>query len=337
MNENKSLIRSLKGEPLKNPPCWLMRQAGRYLPEYKALRGQANGFMDFCFSPKLARDATLQPLARFDLDAAIIFSDILVIPHALGQQVWFEEGVGPQLGDLKLADLTAEGLTGRLGPVYEAIELVRSELPSGVALIGFAGAPWTVASYMIEGGTSRTFDRAKMFALQHPEAFQELLDLLVRAVGDHIIAQARAGAEVIQLFDSWAGVVPEALCDSWIMQPTARIVQRIKQEYPDVPVIGFPKGLRNYEKYVQVTGVDGISLDQTVSLQYAAERLQPEVTVQGALDPHILAVGGNLMDREVERQLKILNNGPYIFNLGHGVIPQTPPENVARLVEIVKR
>ena len=340
--DKKLLIRSLRGETLKSPSCWLMRQAGRYLPEYRSLRQQAENFLDFCFTPKLASEATLQPLQRFDLDAAIIFADILVIPHALGQKVEFTNGVGPVLDPIRdpkdLAKLSPERLAGVTAPVFETVATVKSKLPDPVALIGFAGSPWTVASYMIEGGTSRSFDHIKTFALRYPGEFLKLLDILVESTSEYLAGQIKSGAEVIQLFDSWAGVVPDAYKDKWIIEPTARIVNNIKERYPEVPVIGFPKGIGDWHlEYVEETGVDAIGLDQMFPIEKAAERLQPKVTVQGALDPHTLMIGGEALQKEVLRHIQTLNNGPYIFNLGHGVLPQTPPEHIEQLLGYIRQ
>ncbi len=339
--DKKLLIQSLRGEIFDTPPCWLMRQAGRYLPEYQQLRKKAKGFIDFCLTPELASQATLQPLNRFDLDAAIVFSDILLLPYALGQKVEFKENIGPVLDPIRtpgdIVSLSVERLSGITAPVYETIEIVKSKLPAKVALIGFAGAPWTVATYMIEGGTSRSFDRTKVFALQYPNDFQKLLDILVSATVVYLLDQIKAGAEVIQLFDSWAGVVPDICRESWIIKPTAKIISAVRRQFPEVPIIGFPRGIGvSYPEYVKETGVNGISLDQMFPLEKAAEMLQSKVTIQGALDPHILMIGGEQLRLEVQRQLQMLNKGAYIFNLGHGILPQTPPEHVEQLLSYIK-
>ncbi|MEQ8640504.1 MAG: uroporphyrinogen decarboxylase [Alphaproteobacteria bacterium] len=321
-------------------PVWLMRQAGRYLPEYRQTRQQASGFLDFCYSPALAAQATLQPLHRFDLDAAIIFSDILVVPQALGRKVWFVEGEGPKLAPLSdpadVDRLESSRLADDLAPVYEAIARVRAELKPPVALIGFAGAPWTLAAYMIEGSGSRDWAVARLFALRHPVAFARLLDRLADAIADHLIGQVRAGAQVLQIFDSWAGAIPAMDFAAWCIAPTRRLVARVHAAVPDVPIIGFPRGAGiGYQTYANDTGVSGISIDQGLAVHWAADTLQPQVTVQGNLDPMRLVAGGDGLDRAVDHITGALAGGPFVFNLGHGVVPQTPPEHVAQVVDRV--
>lgn len=327
------------------PPLWLMRQAGRYLPEYRRLRAKAESFIDFCLTPELAAEATLQPLRRFALDAAILFSDILVVPHALGQPVWFEEGSGPRLtpivGARDLTGLETHGLRRRLAAVYETVQRVRTALAaegmSEIALIGFAGAPWTVATYMVEGGASKDFAGVKAWAYADPDGFQALIDLLVEATCEHLEAQIEAGAEVVQLFDSWAGVLPESQFGRWVTAPTRAIVARVKARFPAVPIIGFPRGAGVlYRRYRVDSGVDALSLDTTVPLRWAARVLQPLGPVQGNLDPYLLVAGGAALEREVRRILEALAAGPFVFNLGHGVVPETAPERVAALVRLVR-
>ena len=338
---DKKLIRTLKGETLTPPPIWLMRQAGRYLPEYRATRARAKDFLDLCFTPELAVEVTLQPIRRYGFDAAILFSDILVLPHALGQRVWFEEGAGPRLEPLRdagdIARLRPDGLHDKLAPVYEALRTLCRELPKETTLIGFAGAPWTVASYMIEGQTSRDFVTAKTWAYRAPEEFAELIDVLVASVSDYLIAQVEAGAEVLQLFDSWAGVWPEAALRRWCLEPAAEIVRRVKAAHPEVPVILFPRGVGVlYEAFAAEAGAEGLSLDTGVPLAWARERLQGRVVVQGNLDPLLLIAGGAALEAGVSKILETLGNGPLIFNLGHGITPQAPPEYVERLVAQVR-
>ncbi len=338
---HKKLIRVLNGETLTPPPIWLMRQAGRYLPEYRAIRTQAKDFLNLCFTPELAIEVTLQPIRRYGFDAAILFSDILVLPHALGQQVWFEEGAGPRLEPLRnandIARLNPGGMHDKLASVYEALRGLSRELPQETTLIGFAGAPWTVASYMIEGQTSRDFAIAKTWAYRAPEEFNRLIDILVASTSDYLIAQAEAGAEVLQLFDSWAGVWPEAELRRWCLEPAVEIIRRVKAAHPEVPVILFPRGVGLlYETFAIETGAEGLSLDTTVPLTWARERLQERVTLQGNLDPLLLVAGGTALEMGVSKILETLGNGPLIFNLGHGITPQAPLEHVEQLVAQVR-
>ncbi len=337
----KTLLHVLKGETAIPPPIWLMRQAGRYLPEYRAIRVKAKNFLELCLTPDLAVEVTLQPIRRYGFDAAILFSDILVVPHALGQRVWFEEGVGPRLEPLQrsqeLARLSVDGLHETLAPVYETLRRLRVELPEQTALIGFAGAPWTVASYMIEGATSKDFAAAKTWAYRAPDEFALIIDLLVESTSDYLTAQVEAGAEVLQLFDSWAGVWPEAALRRWCLEPAAEIIRRVKVVHPDVPVILFPRGVGAlYEAFAGEAGAEGLGLDTTVPLAWAREHLQGSVALQGNLDPLLLVAGGAAMDQAVVRILDTLGAGPFIFNLGHGITPETPPEHVERLISQVR-
>jgi uroporphyrinogen decarboxylase len=339
--ETKPLLEALRGVTAKRPPFWLMRQAGRYLPEYRAIRQRVAGFLDLCFNPELAAEVTLQPVRRFGMDAAILFSDILVVPYALGQEVAFREGEGPVLRPVRnredLRQLSLTSLAERIAPVCETVRIVRRGLSGGTALIGFAGSPWTVATYMVEGGSSRDFERVKLWAFAEPDAFQSLIDLLVEATTRYLAAQIEAGAETIQLFDSWAGVLPEPHFRRWVIEPTKRIVATLRQVHPGIPIIGFPRmaGLQ-YRGYMSETGVDAVSLDTTVPLSEARDVLQPLGAVQGNLDPLLLVAGGKAMEAEVRRIVEVLVGGPFIFNLGHGIVPQTPPEHVARLAEIIR-
>lgn len=337
----KPFLRALNGEILPSPPCWLMRQAGRYLPEYRQVRSQANGFLDLCYSPDKATEVTLQPLRRYGFDAAILFSDILVVPDALGQSVRFQEGEGPKLTPVRTAkDLDAlamDGFQDRLRPVFETVSRLKTAIPTSTSLIGFAGAPWTVATYMVEGSGSKDYLEAKAMAYGQPDLFQRIIDLLVTATGDYLLRQIDHGAEAIQLFDSWAGVLPEDDFERWVIAPTRRLVERIKAERPGIPVIGFPRGAGAlYRPFVERTGVDAVSLDTGIPLEWAAEVLQPKVTIQGNLDPVKVVIGGSSLDQAVDRILSVCAKGPFIFNLGHGILQTTPPENVQRLVERIR-
>jgi uroporphyrinogen decarboxylase len=327
------LLRALAGEVLDPPPWWLMRQAGRYLPEYRALRAKAGDFVEFCLTPALAAEATMQPVQRFGMDAAILFADILLVPRALGQRVGFGDE-GPALEPVEeaagIAGLSLAGMAS-LEPVYETVRRCRAGLSSETALIGFAGAPWTVATYMVEGGGSRDFRRVKAWAYRDPSGFAALLDLIGEATLSYLSNQIAAGVDAVQLFDSWAGVLPEPEFERWVVVPTTRLVDRLKQAFPAVPVIGFPRGAGQlYEGYVAETGVDAVGIDTVVPLA-VARRLQSRVCVQGNLDPAALLVGGAPLADAVRTIRHTLGGGPLVFNLGHGVLPQTPPENVAEL------
>ncbi|HZH28650.1 MAG TPA: uroporphyrinogen decarboxylase [Azospirillaceae bacterium] len=338
---SKPFLRALAGETVGPVPFWLMRQAGRYLPEYREVRARAGGFLDLCYTPDLAAEVTLQPLRRYGMDAAIIFSDILVVPHGLGQKVWFAEGEGPRLEPVRdaagLGRLSRADLPGRLAPVYEAVRRVKAQLPDGTALIGFAGAPWTVACYMVEGAGSKEYRDVKGWAYGDPDGFQALIDLLVDATVDHLSLQVEAGAEALQLFDSWAGVLPETAFRRWVVRPTAKIAAALRARHPDVPLIGFPRAAgHHYETYADEAGVTALGLDTTVPVEWAAQRLQTRLPVQGNLDPVMLAVGGAAMEAEVVRILEALGRGPFVFNLGHGILQHTPPQNVAHLARILR-
>jgi uroporphyrinogen decarboxylase len=341
MTHPKTLLETLRGRKTDRTPVWLMRQAGRYLPEYRALRGQAKNFLDFCFTPDLAVEATLQPIRRYDLDAAIVFSDILVVPYGLGQKVWFEEGIGPLLDPIADTDALKGFETGRmieaLAPVYETLRRLKKELPEDRTLIGFAGAPWTLTSYMIEGGSSRDFAKAKLWAYGRPESFQKLIDLLVDAVALHLEAQVAAGAEVLQIFDSWAGALDTAAMRRWSLEPIQAIVTRLKKTAPGVPVIVFPRGVATgYRDFAEAGIGAAISLDQHIDPVWARDAVQSKSVVQGNLDPRWLVVGGGGMRSAVQRILDALGQGPLVFNLGHGCLPETPPEHVTELIATVR-
>lgn len=341
-SDEKVLVRALKGENFEKPPVWLMRQAGRYLPEYRATRTEAGSFLDLCFNPELAIEVTLQPIRRFGFDASILFSDILVVPLAMGQKVWFEEGKGPCLealtGHEDFSKLSTDAIHEKLEPVYKTIIGLRQELPKETTLIGFAGAPWTVASYMIEGGTSRDFMKGKSWAFRDPESFQTLIDLLVEATSSYLIKQVESGAEVLQLFDSWAGVWPEEQLRRWCLEPAKEIIARVKKASPKTPVILFPRGAGVlYRDFAKECGADGIGIDTTLPLTWARDELQDKVTLQGNLDPILLLAGGATLREHTKRILDTLGGGPFIFNLGHGILPQTPIAHVEELLELIRK
>ncbi len=331
------LVRALKGEVLDPPPVWLMRQAGRYLPEYRAVRAQAGGFLDLCYDPPLATEVTLQPIRRYGFDAAILFSDILVIPHALGRHLRFVENEGPKLEPLEgaadVARLDPEPMHARLAPVYEAVERIRGELDPDVALIGFAGAPWTLGCYMVEGQGSKDFAGTRLWAARDPELFGRLIRTLETSIVAYLERQIEAGADVVMLFDSWAGVLPADGFVRWCQEPLARITRALGARHPNVPVIVFPRGAGlNYADAARAIGSAGLALDTTVPVDWAAQTLPERPTLQGNLDPVALVAGGVALDAAVDRIRSAFRDRPHIFNLGHGVLQQTDPDNVARLV-----
>jgi len=338
---NKPVLRVLAGERLLEPPIWLMRQAGRYLPEYRAIRQQTDSFLDLCFNPKLAAEITLQPIRRFGFDAAILFSDILVVPHALGQHVRFESGEGPRLEALgepdDLCRLRGEIDHDVLAPVYETIARVKEQLPERVALLGFCGAPWTVATYMIAGRGSSDQSAARLYAYRYPGAFAELTELLVESSISYLARQFEAGVDAVQVFDSWAGVLPRDEFQKWCIEPMARIVTGLRQQCPHAKIIGFPRGAgTELPRYLAEVPVNAVGLDWTIELGFAREAIQKLRPVQGNLDPVVLLAGGLALDRGVDSIMQAFLDGPFIFNLGHGVLPDTPVENVARLVQRVR-
>jgi uroporphyrinogen decarboxylase len=335
------LISALKGNTIAPPPIWLMRQAGRYLPEYREVRREVGSFLDLCRTPRLAAEVTLQPLRRFDLDAAIVFSDILIVPYALGQKVEFVEAEGPRLepvrGPKDLMRLDGKAAENRLDPVYETLQLVVAELPAGVPVIGFCGAPWTVATYMVEGSGSKDQAETRLWAYRDPDGFRRLIDLLVETSIGYLLHQVEAGAGALQIFDSWAGGLPENEFARWCVAPTQAIVAGVKKQASEIPIIGFPRGCGALaEIYARETGIDAIGCDTAVPLAYMRDRLQSQVPVQGNLDPLLLVAGGTALKARVGEILAALSSRPFVFNLGHGIVPETPPEHVARLVEFVK-
>jgi uroporphyrinogen decarboxylase len=339
LKEEKKLLRVMGGQTVAVPPVWLMRQAGRYLPEYRALRAKAGSFWTMCMNPDMACEITLQPIRRFGFDTAIIFSDILVVPAALGIKVEFEENVGPVLEPISgVANLETDRhkWDGVLAPVYEALKLTRRALDSNTALIGFAGAPWTLATYMAQGRGSVDQRAAKLWFYRDPESFVRLLDLLGDCVVHHLAGQIDAGADVVQVFDSWASGLPERMFDVCVIAPTKRIVQKLRSTHPHAKIIGFPRAatLEGYERYARETGVDAVSLDTAVPMRWAAEKLN--VAIQGNLDPIALLAGGDALKQAADNILDATRGKPFIFNLGHGVLQETPPEHVAELVARVR-
>ncbi len=339
--QNKKIIRALNNEVMDTPPFWFMRQAGRYLPEYRKLRASTKNFLELCYTPDLAVEVTLQPLQRFKTDAAIMFSDILVVPDALGQKVEFREGEGPILEPIRnvqeIEKLDICRLHDHLAPVYEIINRLSKEIPKTTSLIGFAGAPWTLAIYMVEGKGGTECGTTRVWAYKDPNGFTALIDLLIEAVSMYLIKQVEAGAEVLQLFDSWAGVLPEDQYNRWIIEPNKKIVEKVRSFYPEIQIIGFPRNAGSkYKKFIHDTKIDGISIDHTVSLEWARDNLQPYTCVQGNLDNHTLLAGGDALENSVLKILDTLSDGPFIFNLGHGILPKTPPENVERVAELIK-
>lgn len=335
----KALLRSLAGKTLPRPPIWLMRQAGRYLPEYRAVREQAGGFLNLCYDPVLASEVTLQPVRRFGFDAAILFADILLIPQALGQKLWFETGEGPRLEILnnfnELKDVSE--IHEILSPVYETVKLVKSNLDDSTALIGFAGAPWTVATYMIAGRGTTDKAPARELLNNDPTRFFHLLDKLTQATVLYLSEQIKAGADAVKIFDSWAGSLAGNDFQRACIDPCVKIVADLKAMHPDIPIIGFPRGSSaEAENYLAQTRVDGIAIGEETDPIWARDHLQTKAAVQGNLDPKLLLTGGEKMKRAAMSIIEILGDGPHIFNLGHGITPDVDPRHVEELVRIVK-
>jgi uroporphyrinogen decarboxylase len=339
--ERRVLLDVLRGEATDPPPLWIMRQAGRYLPEYRALRTQAPNFLRFCLDPDLATEATLQPIRRYGFDGSILFSDILTVPYAMGVEVWFAEGEGPRLTPVRDA-AAAERLAfdpTRLAPVYETVRRVRAALPPATTLLGFAGAPWTVAAYIVEGSGSRDWIEAKRWAYGEGSraGFRVLIDRLVEATIEHLALQLEAGADAVQLFDSWAGSLDPAGFERFVIEPTQRIVAGLRARVPGARIIGFPRqaGVL-YPRYAAATGVDAVSLDTSVPLDWATAAIPAETALQGNLDPLRLLAGGASLDTAIDVIRRAVRSRRFIFNLGHGVLPPTPPEHVAQLVARVR-
>ncbi|MEX1180365.1 MAG: uroporphyrinogen decarboxylase [Cucumibacter sp.] len=322
----------------ERPPIWIMRQAGRYLPEYRQLREKTGSFLELCYTPKLASEVTLQPMRRFDLDAAIVFSDILVVPDALGQKVRFAEGEGPILEPFEaLGRLALDRAVERLRPVMETIVRVRAALSSEKTLIGFCGGPWTVATYMIGGTGSLDQAATRLFAFSQPAEFSALLEMLVEVSADYLAEQLKAGVDLVQIFESWGGNLDEELFRDFVIEPTRGLVERLRSKVPEATVIGFPRGAGPMiPSYIEATGVNALGLDETVPLDFARSTIRREVALQGNLDPLRLCAGGAQMQERVEAIISAFADRPHIFNLGHGIVPETPIENVAALVAQVK-
>ena len=339
----KQFLAPFSGQTLSPPPIWLMRQAGRYLPEYRATRVKAGSFLKLCYTPELAAEVTLQPIKRYGFDAAILFSDILVVPDALGQRLEFVEGEGPKLEPIRdvagLTRLDASRCAATFARVCETVALVRADLPNETALIGFCGAPWTVATYMVEGGGSKDQAETRLWAYRDAQGFQQLIDLLVATSITYLDGQVRAGADVLQIFDTWAGSLPEDEFKRWVTEPTRKIVTAMKALHPTIPIIGFARGAGvRAAAYGHETNVDGSGCDTSMPLTHM-NTLAKETgkVVQGNLDPLLLVAGGRQMEDRVRATLAAMSGTPFIFNLGHGIVPQTPPEHVARLVELVRK
>lgn len=338
----KKLLRSLSGEAMSVPPVWLMRQAGRYLPEYRATRAQAGDFLSLCYNPELAAEVTLQPIRRYGFDAAILFADILLIPEALGADLWFVTGEGPRLSTITgpegLKPLKGkDDIHDHLAPVYETVRILSKELPKETTLIGFAGAPWTVATYMIAG--RGTPDQGPAHALREgdPETFGALIDLLTDATIEYLDQQVKAGAEVVKLFDSWAGSLKGDAFTQYALKPAKRIIAELKSRHPDLPVIAFPREAGDaYKGFAKAVGADGLAIDTKVDPEWAAQHLQPDSCVQGNLDPKHMVTGGQALVDETRRIVDALKGGPHIFNLGHGITPDADPDNVHLLLETIR-
>ena len=343
MINSSRIISAIHDKPCYPPPIWLMRQAGRHLPEYRELRLKEKNFLDFCLNTELAIEATLQPIRRYSFDAAILFSDILMIPHALGQKVWFEEGEGPRLepivGSYSLDRLDLSVLSQRLEPVYKTAAGVRTALPADKTLIGFAGAPWTVACYMIEGkGGQSEFQKSRMVSLTDPSLFASLIDLLEEATITHLLNQIQAGAGIVQIFDSWSGLCDEDGFYKWVIEPTRRIVTAIRQKAPNVPIIGFPRGAgASYIIYSALTGVDVVSLDTNIPIRWAVESFPSAIAIQGNLNPLRLLAGGDSLASAIDGIRTSIGQRRFIFNLGHGIVPTTPPGHVDQLLKRVRQ
>ncbi len=335
----KPLLEAVLGRRPEKLPIWIMRQAGRYLPEYRALRAEVGSFLELCYTPDLATEVSLQPLRRFDLDAAILFSDILVVPDALGQKVRFETGEGPRLDPLTadgIAQLETAMALERLGPVIETVRRIKAALAPDKTLIGFCGSPWTVATYMLAGEGSTDQAVARLFALTQPAAFARLIDVLVETSTAYLVAQLRAGADVVQLFESWALNLDEVAFQNWVIEPNRRIVEGVRQAIAEAPIIGFPRGAAgNLAAYAAMTRVNVLGLDFATPLR-VARALPAGVGVQGNLDPLRLVAGGEQMEVRAREIVRAFADRPHIFNLGHGIVPQTPIAHLERLIDVVR-
>lgn len=340
----KKLLRTIQGEKFKNPPVWLMRQAGRYLPEYRQIRAEANNFLELCYNPKLASEITLQPITRFGFDGAILFSDILVIPDALGVKVEFVKNEGPKLSktldEKSLNSLKIDNVENHLARVFETISLTKSKLDKNTTLIGFSGSPWTIATYMVEGGGSKNFENVRSLAISNPQFFQNLIDILVESISIYLIKQIEVGVDVVKLFDSWAGVLPESEFKKWVITPHQKIIKNIRNKFPNFPIIVFTRGAGMlYENTAQDLDCNVVAIDQNLPKKWAKEFLQQKnhKIIQGNLDNILLASGSlQQIEEEVLAILESFNDQPFIFNLGHGVLPHTPIKNIEKVLELIR-
>jgi len=342
MSDQKKLLRSLAGETMDIPPVWMMRQAGRYLPEYRATRAEAGDFLSLCYNSDLAAEVTLQPIRRYGFDASILFADILLLPHALGADVWFVTGEGPRLSTITgpegLAALKGkDDIHDHMAPVYETVRILSRELPSETTLIGFAGAPWTVATYMIAGRGTPDQGPAHALKAEDRATFEGLIDLLTEGTIEYLSKQVEAGAEVVKLFDSWAGSLKGEDFNRYALAPAKRIISELKARHPGLPIIAFPRQAGEaYVGFAKAVGADGLAIDTAVDPLWAAEHLQPDGCVQGNLDPRHMVTGGQALVDETKRIVDALKGGPHIFNLGHGITPDADPENVHRMLEAIR-
>ncbi len=335
------LLEVLAGRRCAIPPVWVMRQAGRYLPEYREVRARAGSFLNLCFTPELAAEVTLQPIRRFRFDAAILFSDILVVPHALGRSVRFEAGEGPRLEPLAtpadIENLAPVADESTFAPVYAAVRLIRQQLDADIALIGFCGAPWTVATYMIAGCGTEDQAPARLMAYRAPNAFARLIDILVTASVSYLVGQLRAGADLVQVFDTWAGILPPRELQRWCIEPVRQIVDEVRRQIPGARFIGFPRGAAgSLVDYVDRVPVDAVSLDWVANPAFIRERIAPRVAIQGNLDPMALLAGGAALDRAVDDVIANFGGGRLIFNLGHGILPPTPVAHVEQMLRRIR-
>ncbi len=342
MPEQKKLLKALAGKSQKVPPVWIMRQAGRYLPEYRAVRQNAGGFLDLCYNPDFATEVTLQPIRRFGFDAAILFADILLLPQALGMTLWFETGEGPRLEPVtNMAEINrlkpVDAIHETLAPVYETVKRLSADLPDETALIGFAGAPWTVATYMVAGRGTPDQGPARRMMYQSPADFQALIDLVTDATIEYLAKQVEAGAEVVKLFDSWAGALSGTAFEQYALKPAVKIATELKKRFPALKFIAFPRGVGGgYATFADAGVFDGLALDSAVPAQWARDNLQNKLAVQGNLDPMHMVTGGDMLVSETRRLLDILGDGPYIFNLGHGITPDGKPENIEKMLKVIR-
>lgn len=342
MAEQKKILRALAGETMKSPPIWMMRQAGRYLPEYRATRAQAGDFLSLCYNSDLAAEVTLQPIRRYGFDAAILFADILLLPQALGADLWFVTGEGPRLSTITAQNdfdklKSIDDIHEVLNPIYETVKILSRELPKETTLIGFAGAPWTVATYMIAGRGTPDQGPAHALKAENRELFEQIIDLLTASTIEYLSSQINAGAEVVKIFDSWAGSLKGEDFDRYALEPAKRITRAINERHPGVPVIGFPREAGDkYIGFAKATGVDCVAVDNSVSAEWVAKNVQPDSCVQGNLKSSHMVTGGQALVDETRQIVEALNKGPHIFNLGHGITPDADPENVQLMIETVR-